>query len=808
MSNFERDEQYWNNQFQRMFNFTPFAFQRKVAQHLLNGRNVILQAPTGAGKTKAALFPFLLAHQENIPFPRKLLYTTPMRVLAKSFHTDFKESPIGKKKSLKAAIQTGENQDDRQFRKDLIFTTIDQVLSSFLNIPYALGLRQGNVNAGAVTGAYLVFDEFHLFDPDTSLGTVIEMLKMLNGITPFLLMTATFSEPLLKRLSEYFNAEVVPVTETELKQIPSQRGKRREYKIVNQTLLDSTDTVITQHQQRSIVICNTVARAQKMYQLLRDHPQRGTTKVLLLHSRFRKEDRKTKEDMIRKRFKRGAGPDNVILVATQVIEVGLDITCENLHTELAPASAIFQRAGRCARFENESGMVTIYLVPSNTNGLPNYAPYEKETCETTMETFQQRNGNVLDFAAEQEVINEVHRASDEKILAELESRLTRSRISEAIAGQELALARELIRKNDSRTLLVHDKPETLDKPFRVEGFSLYHGTLFGVWDKLQQTAQEQGLNWSLKYPVEADNNSPDSRTAIAYNWCKVEGQETLGVSPLFVVHPRLVAYDTEIGFRLEAGEKPCALSGPDDEATPERELSKGYYRETYTEHIEHLLNAYNAGLATELSCAASQLEQKLGIHEGAIDQAIRLCIALHDVGKLTIGWQDWAHKWQQAVGQPIPENYMAAHTDYNRANAEVREKEKQFSVKRPPHAVESMRAVAPLLLATFGEDQESLFKASLTAIARHHAPKADQYQTYELHPASQTSIETALQMIGDAGQVAQTHLGKICRQDQPRSLTGMFVSPSEKLSLLTYFLIVRALRLADQEATSQVSIKE
>ena len=104
-------------------------------------------------------------------------------------------------------------------------------MSSFLNIPYALGLRQGNVNAGAVVGAYLVFDEFHLFDPDTSLGTVIEMLKMLNGITPFLLMTATFSEVLLERLSEYFSAEIVPVTETELKQIPSQQGKRREYRV-------------------------------------------------------------------------------------------------------------------------------------------------------------------------------------------------------------------------------------------------------------------------------------------------------------------------------------------------------------------------------------------------------------------------------------------------------------------------------------------------------------------------------------------------------------------------------------------------
>ena len=584
-------------------------------------------------------------------------------------------------------------------------------------------------------GRYLVFDEFHLFDPDTSLGTVIEMLKMLNGITPFLLMTATFSEPLLEHLSQDLNAEVVPVTDAELQQIPSQRGKRREYQVADQALLDSTDTVINQHQERSIVICNTVARAQEIYQSLQDNLLRGATEVLLLHSRFLKEHRKTKEDTIRERFRRDAGPDNVILVATQVIEVGLDITCENLHTELAPASAIFQRAGRCARFENESGTVRIY--PIKTDGSPNYAPYDKETCEATMNAFQRRNGDVLDFAAEQAVINEVHRERDENILArlEIETSSTRQSISKAISEQELALARELIRRNDSRTLLVHDDPErAFPMPFGVEGFSLYRGTLFGAWDKLQQTAQEQGLDWSLKYPVEADNSSPDSRAAIAYNWHRVENRETLGVSPLFVVHPRLVTYDNEIGFRLKAGEEPCLLSIPDDEPPQERPVSRGYYRETYTEHIGHLLNAYHSGLAAELCYAASKLEQKLGADEGALDQAIRLCIALHDVGKLTVEWQNWAHQWQRVVGRPIPENYMAAHTDYNRDDLAERERERRFPIQRPGHAVESVWAVAPLLAKVFGREQRDLAEACFTAIGRHHAPQARNCSPYTLHP--------------------------------------------------------------------------
>ncbi len=813
MSNFERDEQYWDSHFKNMFGevFVPFEFQRKVAEHLLSGRNVILQAPTGAGKTKAALFPYLLAQQENIQFPRKLIYTTPMRVLAKNFHTDFKESPIGQQTCLKAEIQTGENQDDRQFRSDLIFTTIDQVLSSFLNIPYALGLRQGNVNAGAVVGAYLVFDEFHLFDPDTSLGTVIEILKMLNGITPFLLMTATFSEVLLERLSEYFNAEIVPVTEAELKQIPSQQGKRREYRVSGGTLSENVDTIIAQHQQRSIIICNTVKRAQNMFQSLQSSSQRGTdTEVLLLHSRFLKEHRKAKEDMIRCRFKRDAGLDDVILVATQVIEVGLDISCENLHTELAPASAILQRAGRCARFENESGTVTIYPIPPTTNGSPNYAPYDKETCEATMAAFQHRNGGVLGFVAEQEVVNEVHRESDEKILAGIETRPIRSRISEAISGQELGLARELIRKDDSRMLLVHDEPETLDKPFRVEGFSLYRGTLFGVWDELQQAAQEKELGWSLKYPKEMEDNSPNSRTTIAYEWHEAKEKKDLGISPLFVVHPKLVKYNTEIGFCLEAGTTPCPLSVPDDETTQEADWGKGYYRETYTEHIQHLLNAYQSGLATELDYAAARLEQKLEASEGAVDRAVRLCIALHDVGKLTVGWQEWAHKWQKEIGEPVDENYMAAHTDYDRSNLAIREIEKQFrvKVKRPGHAVESVWAVAPLLARVLGKEQKNLAEACFTAIGRHHAPRAKDCSPYTLHPYAPSEIETVLKKIGSLGQETQRHFESICKHKEPTKPFSHFVQPSNTLALLTYFLIVRALRLADQEATSKVSRRE
>ena len=71
-------------------NFQLRPFQEKVFQHVMNGRSVILQAPTGSGKTRAALMPFLqnLAQQENaLPFTCR--YAVPLRVLANQFYREY-----------------------------------------------------------------------------------------------------------------------------------------------------------------------------------------------------------------------------------------------------------------------------------------------------------------------------------------------------------------------------------------------------------------------------------------------------------------------------------------------------------------------------------------------------------------------------------------------------------------------------------------------------------------------------------------------------------------------------------------------
>ena len=113
----------------------PFPFQQRVTEHLLAGRNVILQAPTGAGKTRAAITPFIYAwrYNDHKAIPSKCIYSVPMRVLATQFHHEYKATfdsfsrrwGWDGQREPQVKIQTGENSKDPSFAGDLIFATIE-----------------------------------------------------------------------------------------------------------------------------------------------------------------------------------------------------------------------------------------------------------------------------------------------------------------------------------------------------------------------------------------------------------------------------------------------------------------------------------------------------------------------------------------------------------------------------------------------------------------------------------------------------------------------------------------------------------
>jgi len=778
-----------------------FPFQARVYEVLSAGHSVILQAPTGAGKTRAALYPFLRAWEYEEDFPNKCIYAVPMRVLANQFEEEYarRVHNFGFRRSMNVKVQTGERSEDTTMSGDLIFATIDQVLSSFLLMPYSLSRRQANVNAGAVAGAYLVFDEFHLFAPNSTLPTTLDMLGRLKGLAPVLLMTATFSADMLGELAAWLDAEVVTVPQDELPAIPSQNNKQRFYHTGKGELCAAD--VLAPHQRRSLVVCNTVKRAQAVYHDLVKATRGSETQVLLLHSRFLPEDRKVHEAEVRRLFgKEDDGAGSVIAVATQVIEVGLDITCEALHTELAPANAILQRAGRCARFPGTAvrpavGHVTVYPVET-------YRPYRddglQEECERTWIELQARAGAVLDFAAEQALINAVHSARDRQILdgIRLGRAATGQNIDAVLAGERSDGA-NMVREVASRAVTIHDAPDALlDAPWRAPAFSLHPGSVYGMFKDWQARATALGLPWAVKRLEEAEDASEGGRGP-HYRWRDVTDGKQLRGAVLVVVNSRLAGYtpeegflsDCATGFQAELPEKPVAATS----------WHSVYALESYAAHVQQVCTALGKLPLEELAYPAAALERRAGWPAGSLVRAAWAVAALHDVGKLTTGWQGWARAWQAGAGHPLPAGEAAAHTDYDGSNPAHRRLEKELAGKRPPHAVEGAVAALPLLMALF-RPYPDVLRAAFTAIARHHGPFTASYKAFRLDrvaPAQITATYAAL-----PPEMAAVFEG-VLPMDSPtvKDIGRFFVQPHETDAFIAYTLLSRALRLADQAGT-------
>ncbi|MGC8947290.1 MAG: DEAD/DEAH box helicase [Anaerolineae bacterium] len=834
-----------------------YPYQERVKSLLHQGIPVVLQAPTGSGKTRAALAPFVEAFFDFPPeaFPHQCLYAVPLRVLASQFEYEYRRLAESYERRfdrrLDVRIQTGDRPEDPKLMGDLVFATLDQVLSSALGVPYSLSDSQANVNVGAVLGSYLVFDEFHLFPPQ-AMQTTLQLLRLFGKVCPFVLMTATFSQTMLFKIACLLGAKPVLVPPEEAAWIETgggQRPRRSRCFLLRDKVLEAED-VLQAHDRRSVAVCNTVERALALYQALVergcrpvpvDHPAlaplydqlraapspdrhrrlldeavrvlrtlmadapEAVSWVMLLHSRFERPHRQVKEAFLRAECGPQTGEarwqvPRLIVVATQVVEVGLDITSQALHTELAPAASVVQRAGRCARYPGEEGQVFVYALPPRGDGRPDYAPYsskeETAICERTWAALGERSGEVLDFAQEQALVDQAHSETDRALLQAMredEGRLW-DLIREGLVQGEAGVRPELIRRVDSRTVIVYNAPDgpTEESPFRYEGFSLWHGTLRGAVQNLLAQAKALDLPWALRYPVVQRDEEEDSRSPVAYQWLDVECADDISASLLFAVHPALVAYDAAHGFRLgipgDGG-----YHSPYDAPRRRRERETyAYDLESYAQHVKAMRQTFETRFRDRLAWVAARL--KMG---DLLERAVRLTLALHDVGKLQEKWQQWAANYQKRVAGEEPP-FLVAHTLSQ--TEEHREIARKVCPRRPPHAGEGAFAAAPILWEALDrESHRFLYQAAVTAIARHHSPTLREARPYRLHPGAKETVAEALEAVGDGIERDWTQW-LITECEAPSLEKRLLPPPSseeEWQGWMLYFVLVRILRLCD-----------
>jgi CRISPR-associated endonuclease/helicase Cas3 len=868
--------------------FEPYPYQERVLKAVLGEqKNVILQIPTGGGKTIGAMLPFLQdrANRDGL-LPEKALYAVPMRVLTTQFKQTCREF---REKELDLArfhdleqqyrrfgrdldsLQTGETPEDPQFESMIVACTIDQLLASALGVPYSLGHSAANLNVGAICSSYLILDEPHLYplsDEGRSykgaLTTCLEMLRLMHGLTRFVFMSATMSSKLVERLRDMLDAVVITVDDDELAEI--NKGRRRTIECSPVPM--SAEVILQEHECCSLVVCNTVQQAQEMYLELHTLlQQRGqATQLKLLHSRFTDEDRREQGEELGKllgkeQWEKGVyrGPD-VIVVATQVVEVGLDISVQTLHTQLSPANSLLQRAGRCARFELQEGRVIVYQLPPGEDGKPaSTLPYDKELCEATWKalTLPQFAGKPMGFREEQDLVDIVHTADDLALLQRYEDHRydLQAMLTECLRTHEREHASELIRDVMQVQLLIHNDPDAAitTEPWRWQSFGLHPSQFQGMhWEALRARQNELDLPWMCKSAIlspeeeKAEQQEEDSRKLATYTWEPITNPATIPGALMIAMPDQLVTYDKELGLVFRDGRLPLPavweqrLDAQSYQSTLcERRKSardgQGSSMQPYETHIRGLADAYHYGVSRELGYVMAHLEYHMGLQPGTIDHAIQLAIATHDLGKLSRAWQRWARAWQRlyiekkgwvAQYQEPGSDYFFAKTSYDYRDREQKEWQKDLAYARPHHACESVAAAEDFLAHSLGiiddptSPNQAVLRAVCYAIAHHHTPLACEYGATEIDPRARHAVEKAIQLV--RREVAWSYDLRLLNltfakgdlapenastQNATRTLMLPDVSSSSEDLLETWlaFVITRALRLSDQRADRYLS---
>jgi len=244
----------------------------------------------------------------------------------------------------------GENFKGNIFFKPITVTTIDHLIYSFIH-----GFPQADFALGNLQNAVIVFDEAHYYEKQTleHLITLLGFLKKMQ--IPHVLMSGTLPEFFIQKVKKINSDYKGPFTDDEGLQFePFKIDLRSKEKLVTKDYIN--EEVINEIEKNykkgliQFIILNTIERSKSVYKTLIERlPQsEDSPQILLHHSEFTYKDREEKERYILHKLKEEKLRP-FILVATQVIEISLDISCDVMYTELAPGDALGQRGGRLNR---------------------------------------------------------------------------------------------------------------------------------------------------------------------------------------------------------------------------------------------------------------------------------------------------------------------------------------------------------------------------------------------------------------------------------------------------------------------------
>ena len=450
----------------------PYDYQRRLAcgeravsesdsswlSHGCPAESRLISIPTGLGKTAAVVLAWLWnrVHQAHPDWPRRLVYCLPMRTLVEQTEKevrqwleahkllwDQKESHTGKVgvHVLMGGEDAGE-WDIHPERDAILIGTQDMLLSRALNRGYGMSRYRWPMHFGLLNNdALWVMDETQL------MGVGVETSAQLDGFRhdgkmrtvgacPTWWMSATLDDARFATVDHPKPADGWPTLT--LSDAEKSSGRPREL-ITAPKKLSPTPLALNgvtkgdyakelaalikeRHQSGTLtlVVVNRVSRAREIYAALTIAVKKGKQtpppaytpeRVALIHSRFRPVDRDRHTRLL-------FGKGDRIIIATQAVEAGVDVSARLLITELAPWSSLIQRMGRCNRYADipDAAVLWVDIVPKDEKDdllLP-YTKSELEKARAAISPLADASPQTLRgvTVAEEKVIRPVIRRRD------------------------------------------------------------------------------------------------------------------------------------------------------------------------------------------------------------------------------------------------------------------------------------------------------------------------------------------------------------------------------------------------------------
>ncbi|MCC7031603.1 MAG: CRISPR-associated endonuclease Cas3'' [Acidobacteria bacterium] len=387
----------------------PYDWQLELAQ-AGEPTSRLLRVPTGMGKTLGVLAAWSwhrLARNDH-RWPRRLVWCLPMRVLVEQTEAVARQGlehlgllwnrsedhrgQVGVH-TLMGGAETGADWALYPGECAVLVGTQDMLLSRALNRGYAAGRARWPLEFGLLgQDALWVMDEVQLMD--VGLATSAQVQAFLDEDQPKSLrprhtwwMSATLQPEWLdsvdthQRLAQWANKPVtvtvdaLPSASTSRKTVELKAVRADDSRAYAQVVMDAHAGVESGPYGRiTLVVCNTVSRTLDVFDALRK--LLPVQDIRLVHGRFRPHERANWRTEFLNRGACVRGVDRIV-VATQVVEAGVDISAGCLVTDLAPWPSLVQRFGRCARYGGHGHVVVVDRGDDDSAARP-YAAEELE----------------------------------------------------------------------------------------------------------------------------------------------------------------------------------------------------------------------------------------------------------------------------------------------------------------------------------------------------------------------------------------------------------------------------------------------